>query len=64
MLAFFEERFEADPSDRVRAEALTAIGKAGDPSAVPFLRRAAAVPSYRHMVRGAAEAAFKLLDGK
>lgn len=64
LLGFFEERFDTDPSDRVRAEALTAIGKAGDPSAVPFLRRAAAVPSYRHMVRGAAEAAIKRLEGK
>ena len=64
LLGFFEERFDADSSDRVRAEALAAIGKAGDPSAVPFLRRAAAVPSYRHMVRGAAEAAIKLLEGK
>jgi aminopeptidase N len=64
LLKFFEERFDGDPSDRVRAEALTAIGKAGDPSTVPFLRRAAAVPSYRHMVRRAAEAAIKLLDGK
>lgn len=64
LLGFFEERFNTDPSDRVRAEALTAIGKAGDPSAVPFLRRAAAVPSYRHMVRGAAAAAIKRLEGK
>ncbi len=64
LLGFFEERFDADSSDRVRAEALAAIGKAGDPSAVPFLRRAAAVPSYRHMVRRAAEAAIKRLEGK
>ncbi|MBP7706519.1 MAG: M1 family metallopeptidase [Candidatus Aminicenantes bacterium] len=64
LIGLFKERFDGDPSDRVRAEALTAIGKAGDPSNVPFLRRAAAVPSYRHMVRRAAEAAIKLLDGK
>ena len=63
-LGFFETRFKKDPSFRVRAEALAAIGKAGDPSAAPFLRRAAEIPSYRHMIRRAAEAALKLLDRK
>jgi aminopeptidase N len=63
-LAFFETRFGADPSDRVRAEALTAIGKTGDPSAVPILRKAALVPSYRHMLRRAAEAALKRIEEK
>ena len=51
-------------SYRVQAEALTAIGKTGDPAAAPFLRRSAALPSYRHMVRRAAEAALKLVGGK
>jgi len=63
-LGFFETRFAADPSDRVRAEALTAIGKTGGPSAVPFLRKAAPVPSYRHMLRRAAEAALKRIEEK
>jgi aminopeptidase N len=64
LLGFFEARFREDVSYRVQAEALTAIGKTGDPAAAPFLRRAAALPSYRHMVRRAAEAALKLLGGK
>jgi len=61
LLGFFETRFRSDPSYRVQAEALTAIGKTGDPAAAPFLRQAATVPSYRHMVRRAAEGALKLL---
>ena len=64
LLGFFEARFREDVSYRVQAEALTAIGKTGDPAAAPFLRRAAALPSYRHMVRRAAEAALKLVGGK
>ena len=64
LLGFFEARFRADMSYRVQAEALTAIGKTGDAAAAPFLRRSAALPSYRHMVRRAAEAALKLVGGK
>jgi len=64
LLGFFEARFRTDMSYRVQAEALTAIGKTGDPAAAPFLRRSAALPSYRHMVRRAAEAALKLVGGK
>ena len=56
--------FEKDPSYRVQAEALAAIGKTGDPSAAPFLKRAMARPSYRDMVRRAAETALKLLEDK
>jgi aminopeptidase N len=62
LVGFYKDLFRTDPSFRVRAEALTAVGKAGDPSATPFLREAAAVPSYRDMVRRAAEAALKLLE--
>jgi len=61
-LEFYKALFRKDPSYRVQAEALTAIGKTGDPSAVPFLKEAAAVPSYRDMVRRAAEAALGQLD--
>jgi HEAT repeat protein len=64
LLGFFEARFRTDRSYRVQAEALTAIGKTGDPTAVPFLKQSAALPSYRHMVRRAAEAALKLVEGK
>ena len=43
---------------------MSAIGKTGDPEAAPFLKQAAAVPSYRHMVRRAAEAALKLVENR
>jgi aminopeptidase N len=64
LVGFYKDMFQKDASYRVLAEALTAIGKAGDPSAAPFLRQAAAVPSYRDMVRRAAENALKQIDGK
>ena len=63
LLDLYKDLFERDASYRVQAEALAAIGKTGDPSAVPFLERAAAVPSYRDMVRKAAEAALKRIEG-
>ncbi len=63
-LEFFKGLFASDKSVRVRAEALTAIGKLGDPSTVPFLKQAAAVSSYRDMIRRAAESALKLAEKK
>jgi aminopeptidase N len=62
LVGFYKDLFRTDPSFRVQAEALTAVGQAGDPAAAPFLRQTAAVPSYRDIVRRAAEAAFKLLE--
>ena len=62
LVGFYKELFRTDPSFRVQAEALTAVGKAGDPEDAPFLRQAAGVPSYRDMVRRAAEAALKLVE--
>jgi HEAT repeat protein len=64
LVGFYKGLFQKDASYRVQAEALAAIGKAGDPSSAPFLKQAAAVPSYRDMVRRAAESALKLLEGK
>jgi len=61
---FYKGLFQKDVSYRVQAEALAAIGKAGDPAAVPFLKQAAAVPSYRDMVRRAAETALKQFEKK
>ena len=63
-LKFYKDLFRTDPSYRVQAEALAAVGKAGDPSAAPFLKQAMARPSYRDMVRRAAETALKLLEKK
>ncbi|MHB8054004.1 MAG: M1 family metallopeptidase [Candidatus Aminicenantales bacterium] len=62
LLEFYKDLFQKDPSYRVQAEALAALGKAGDPSAVPFLKRAVVFPSYRDMVRRAAETAIKQLE--
>jgi len=62
LVEFYKGLFKKDASYRVQAEALTAIGKAGDPSAVTFLKHAAAVPSYRDMIRRAAETALKQLE--
>jgi aminopeptidase N len=64
LLDLYKGLFQTDVSYRVQAEALTAIGKAGDPLAVPFLKQAAAVPSYRDMVRRAAETALKQFEKK
>ncbi len=64
LVGFYKDLFQKDVSYRVQAEALAAIGKAGDRSAASFLRQAAAVPSYRDMVRKAAETALKQLENK
>ncbi len=63
-LAFYMDLFRKDPSYRVQAEAVTAVGKTGDPSAAPFLKQAATVPSYRNMVARAAEKSLALIDKK
>jgi aminopeptidase N len=63
-LEFYKDLFRKDPSYRVQAEALTAIGNTGDPAVVPFLKQAAAVPSYRGMVQRAAENALKQFEKK
>jgi len=64
LVEFYKDLFRTEASTRVKAEALTAIGKTGDPSAAPFLKQAASVPSYRDMVRRAAESALKLVEKK
>jgi len=64
LLDFYKGLFQKDASYRVQAEALAAIGKAGDHAAVPFLRQAAAVPSYRDMVRKAAETALTQIENR
>jgi aminopeptidase N len=64
LLDFYKGLFQKDVSYRVQAEALAAIGKAGDPSVVPFLKQAEAVPSFRDMVRRAAETALKQFEKK
>jgi len=59
LIGFYQERFTKDESQLVKAEALRALGKTGDPSVVPFLEKSASVPSYRDMIRNAATQALK-----
>jgi aminopeptidase N len=61
LVPFLRQRFEADDSYLAQAEALRAIGKSGDGGAEEFLRRAAALPSPRNVLRNAANAALASL---
>jgi aminopeptidase N len=59
LTAFFRDRFEADDSYQVQAEALRAIGRTGDLSQLGFLRRASEMQSYRDVIHRAAEWAIE-----
>jgi aminopeptidase N len=61
---FFKELFKKDASLKVRTEALRSLGKTGEASLVPFLKQAAEAPSRQNMIKRAAEAAIKQLEGK
>jgi len=61
LAGLFQTRFAEDPSDVVKAEALRALGKTGDPSRIPFLERVAASPSFRNLLGAAAGQALKSL---
>lgn len=63
MVPFFHSRFEADDSYQVQAEAVRAIGRSGDRSQLAFLQQAAEMPSYRDVIRRAAESAIEELAG-
>jgi aminopeptidase N len=63
LVEFFEECFLKDSSYVAQAEALAAIGKCGDKSAADFLKKAAAMPSPRGMLKRNAEAALKMIEG-
>ena len=58
---FYQDLFQKDPSQRVKAEALRALGKTGEAAVAPFLERAATLPSHDHIVGRAAEEALSLL---
>jgi aminopeptidase N len=65
LVEFFRGRLERDGSDLVRTEAVRALGKTGSAAAIPIVERAAAAPSYRHMVeKAAAEALAQLRRGR
>jgi len=59
LIEWYKDRFAKDDSDLVRAEALRALGKTGDPAVIAFLEQSALVSSHRDMVRTAALQALK-----
>ncbi len=59
LMPFFLDRFEADDSYQVQAEAVTAVGRAGNANQLDFLRRASLMPSPRDVIRRAAEWAME-----
>jgi aminopeptidase N len=60
LVSFLVERFERDGSYLVQAEAVTAVGRCGDESAVAFLQKAAQMRSPRDVV---GKAATRALEG-
>lgn len=59
---FFKERFQKEDSYLAQAEALRALGKTGDKDQIPFLKKAMNIPSYRDILKKAAEDALQLLQ--
>ncbi len=55
LIPFLTRKFAADDSYGAQAQALVAIGKTGDRSAVPFLRNAAGLESSSGILKRAAE---------
>jgi hypothetical protein len=58
------ERFEKDDIYAAQAEALNSLGRCGDRSHIPFLRKAGAMTSPRNTIRRSADTAIKALEGK
>ncbi|MBC7350390.1 MAG: HEAT repeat domain-containing protein [Candidatus Aminicenantes bacterium] len=61
LAGFFQECFKRDDSYVAQAEALRALGKTGDKNQADFLRKAAALPSYRNIIKNAALEALRQL---
>jgi aminopeptidase N len=59
---FFEEIFKKDSSYAVQAEALSAIGGCGGRGRIPFLEKAAAVPSPMNILRRNAQSAVRNIE--
>ncbi|WP_209332858.1 M1 family metallopeptidase [Lunatimonas salinarum] len=64
MLGDFRKLYDTDESYLVRAQALIAIGASGNTSQLKFLSEAAKVRSPRNTLKGAAEQAIELINGK
>jgi len=61
LAVFFQECFNRDDSYVAQAEALRALGKTGDKKQSDFLKKAAAFPSYRNIIKNAALEALRQL---
>jgi len=61
LAGFFQECFNRDDSYVAQAEALRALGKTGDRKQADFLKKAAALPSYRNIIKNAALEALRQL---
>jgi len=61
---FFRECFTREDSYLAQAEALRALGKTGDKKQIPFLKKAASLPSYRNLIKKASLEAIKLIERK
>jgi len=59
--AFFKQTFLTDNSYLVQAEALTALGKCGDPSDIPFMEKAKSTDSPRNILKRAAQRAIGII---
>ncbi len=62
LATFFHGVFAKESSYVVQAEALSAIGLCGGKNEVPFLRKAAAMPSPRDILRRSAETAIRAVQ--
>jgi aminopeptidase N len=59
--AFFKQTFLTDNSYLVQAEALTALGRCGDPSDIPFMEKAKNTDSPRNILKRAAQRAIETI---
>ena len=59
LVGFFKERFLQDDSYYAQAEALRSLGKTGNKTLIPFLKKAMKMPSYRNVIKNAAERVLK-----
>jgi len=64
LVGFFRERFTADDSYQVQAEALRAIGRSGNRDQLPFLSEASQMSSHQDVIQQAAEWAIEEISNR
>jgi peptidyl-prolyl cis-trans isomerase A (cyclophilin A) len=62
IIPFLIDLFEKDTSYLVQSEILRSLGKCGDEHDLPFLRKAAGIPSHRNILLRSAEAAIRSIE--